>query len=338
MNMNVVVCDAPGSLTAGRRDAPERGPGQVLVRVRRVGMCGTDYHIYRGTQPYLAYPRIIGHELAGEVRECDPDSGFTPGQIVCVMPYLSCGTCLACRQGKTNCCVDIQVLGVHRDGGLAEYLAVDARFVLDATGLSLDQAAMVEFLAIGHHAVDRARIAVGQNVLVVGAGPIGMAVTLFASLRSAKVTVIDANEARLRFCRTHLNAVESISTKEDVAARLAEITGGAGHAAVFDATGSPAAMEAGFAYVAHGGTYVLVSVVSSDIRFSDPEFHKREMALLGSRNATIADFQAVIAAIRDGSVPLAAMHTHSAALADLPEALPRWMNPGEGVIKALVEL
>lgn len=334
MTMRVVVCPRPGELALGSRAHPERGPGEVLIRVRRVGMCGTDYHIFRGTQPYLAYPRVMGHELAGEVVEADEAGRFAPGQNVCVMPYLSCGACIACRAGKTNCCTDIEVLGVHRDGGLAEYLALDARFVIDASGLSLEAAAMVEFLAIGRHAVERARIAAGQRALVVGAGPIGMAVTLFARLRGAAVTVLDTNAGRTRFCLDRLGAAAAATPEDDVRA----LSGGEGFDAVFDATGNPAAMEAGFAHVAHGGCYVLVSVVSADIRFSDPEFHKREMALLASRNATRDDFEAVIAAIRDGQVPVAAMHTHSARLDELPAAFTGWMAPESGVIKAIVEV
>lgn len=330
MTMNVVVCERPGTLALAARPRPARGPGEVLLRIRRVGMCGTDYHIFRGTQPYLAYPRVMGHELAAEVVEGDESGRFAPGEVVCIMPYLSCGTCAACRRGKTNCCVDIQVLGVHRDGGLAEYLAVDARFVIGAAGLTLDQAAMVEFLAIGRHAVSRAAIEAGQRVLVAGAGPIGMAVTLFAANAGAEVTVLDGNAARARFCVDRLGAAAMAAPGEDLA--------GGGFDAVFDATGSPAAMEAGFAHVAHGGTYVLVSVVAADIRFSDPEFHKREMTLMGSRNATIADFEAVIAAIRAGAIPTGAMHTHSAPLAELPAAIGGWMAPESGVIKAIVEV
>ncbi len=338
MSMDVVVCTRPGELALDRRERPARGPGEVLIRVRRVGMCGTDYHIFRGTQPYLEYPRIIGHELAGEIVEGDEAGRFAAGQTVCVMPYLSCGDCNACRAGRTNCCTRLAVLGVHRDGGLAEYLAIDARFVIGAQGLSLDAAAMVEFLAIGRHAVGRSAARPGQRTLVAGAGPIGMAVTLFAARRGDRVTVLDANAARAGFCFERLGCEAMVTTDEDVPARLSAISGGDMFDVVFDCTGSPAAMEAGFDYVAHGGSYVLVSVVSADIAFSDPEFHKREMALLGSRNATAADFEAVIAAIRAHEVPVEAMHTHSAPLAALPQALGLWMRPETGVIKAIVAL
>ena len=178
--MLTVSCESPGALVAHDRPRPTRAAGEVLLRIRRVGVCGTDLHIYTGNQPFLSYPRVMGHELAGIVEEADAGSGLQPGDMAYVMPYLSCGRCIACRKGKPNCCTNIQVLGVHRDGGFAEYLTVPAGFVHKVEGISLDQAAMLEFLAIGAHAVRRADLQAGERVLVTGAGPIGLAVMLFA--------------------------------------------------------------------------------------------------------------------------------------------------------------
>lgn len=336
MMMDVMVCAEPGKLVLERRPAPAPGPDEVLLRVRRVGMCGTDMHIYRGTQPFLSYPRVMGHELAGEVVSAPAGEDLEPGDPVYVMPYLSCGACPACAKGKTNCCMNIRVLGVHVDGGLAEYLAVPAAFVRKVEGVGLDEAAMVEFLAIGAHAVRRARIEPVQTALVVGAGPIGIAAALFARLAGARVTVLDGREDRLAFCAEHLGAEHVVSLSHQTADTLTDLTDGALYDLVFDATGNPAAMQQGFAYVGHGGTYVLISVVAADITFSDPEFHKREMSLLGSRNATIEDFDHVLAAIREGLVPTAALNSHKADLRDLAQALPGWMEPSAGVIKAIV--
>lgn len=334
--MDALVCAAPGELVLERRQIPERAEGEVLIRVRRVGICGTDMHIFRGTQPFLAYPRVMGHELAGEVVETPVDSGLVPGDPVYVMPYMSCGACAACRKAKPNCCMNIQVLGVHRDGGMAQYLAVPAGFVRKAEGVSLDEAAMIEFLAIGAHAVRRAGVTPGQSVLVVGTGPIGIAAALFAKLQGGVVTALDGRRDRLDFCCDHLGTDHIVDLGDDTPKVLSELTGGDFFDVVFDATGAPKAMEAGFAYVGHGGTYVLISVVGADITFSDPEFHKRETTLLGSRNATPEDFDAVVAAMRAGQVPTKALNTHAAALAELPRVLPGWMEPAAGVIKAIV--
>lgn len=338
MDMSVVTCLEPGRLSLENRPVPERAPGQALLRIRRVGVCGTDYHIVAGKQPYLSYPRVIGHELAAEVIEVDPGSALAPGMTVSVLPYLACGTCIACRRGKPNCCVRIEVLGVHRDGGLAEYLVVDEAYVIPAEGLSLDQAAMVEFLAIGMHAVRRAQVNARDRVLVVGAGPIGLAVTLFARQAGAEVMVLDGNSHRAAFAVEKLGALRAEAPGDDLRDRLSAATDGDFFDAVFDATGNPGAMEAGFLHVAHGGRYVLVSIVSAEIKFSDPEFHKRELTLMGSRNATAADFAAVIDAIRSGAVPTGDLHSHDVTLEELPERMGEWMRPETGVIKGIVRI
>ncbi|AHE53746.1 zinc-binding alcohol dehydrogenase family protein [Sphingomonas sanxanigenens] len=338
MDMSVVTCVEPGRLSLENRPMPERAPGQALLRIRRVGVCGTDYHIVAGKQPYLSYPRVIGHELAAEVIEVDPGSALVPGMTVSVLPYLACGTCIACRRGKPNCCVRIEVLGVHRDGGLAEYLVVEERYVIPAEGLSLDQAAMVEFLAIGMHAVRRAQVGAQDRVLVVGAGPIGLAVTLFAKQTGAAVTVLDGNRRRATFAVDKLGAVRAEVPGDDLRERLSAATDGDFFDVVFDATGNPGAMEAGFLHAAHGGRYVLVSIVSAEITFSDPEFHKRELTLMGSRNATAEDFAAVIDAIRSGVVPTRDLHSHDVTLAELPERMGEWMRPETGVIKGIVRI
>ena len=334
--MRVVTCPQPGDLALEQRDKPVRGDGEVLVRIRRVGVCGTDMHIFTGNQPYLSYPRVMGHELAGEVEEAPAASGLAPGDPVYIIPYIACGDCVACRQGKPNCCTGIRVLGVHTDGGLAEFLSVPQAYVKKAEGITLEQAAMVEFLAIGAHAVRRGTVAAGQKVLVVGAGPIGIGVALFAKLRGASVTVLDGRADRLAFCAERIGVDAAVALGDSSAAELEQLSGGDFFDVVFDATGNPRAMEAGFGYVAHGGTYVLVSIVAADISFSDPEFHKREMTLMGSRNASAEDFATVVEAMRAGLVPTDALHTHSAALADLPEAFPGWLDPSAGVIKAIV--
>ncbi|REE23642.1 2-desacetyl-2-hydroxyethyl bacteriochlorophyllide A dehydrogenase [Paraburkholderia sp. BL27I4N3] len=316
---------------------PSRERGEVLLRVRRVGVCGTDLHIFTGNQPFLSYPRVMGHELSGTVEEADADSGLVAGDPVYVMPYLSCGQCIACRNGKTNCCVNIQVLGVHRDGALTEYLSLPRQFVHKAEGITLDQAAMIEFLAIGAHAVRRADVQAGQRVLVVGAGPIGMAAMIFARLRGATVTALDTRLDRLNFCAGKIEVAATVQIGDTDVDELTRLTDGEFFDVVFDATGNPAAMERGFEFIAHGGKYVLISVVRDKITFSDPEFHKREATLIGSRNATAEDFETVLRAMRAGQVPDAALNTHRMKLADVPAEFSKLLEPSAGVVKAIIE-
>lgn len=336
--MKSIVCRAPHDIGLDERPSPGAVPdGWILVDVRYVGICGTDYHIYEGKHPFLNYPRVIGHEISGMVANAPAGSGFTSGDLVVVNPYLSCGTCGACRKGKPNCCESIEVLGVHRDGGMGEQIAVPASNIYPAGGLSPRDAAMIEFLAIGAHAVRRARETEGK-ALIVGAGPIGLGVAIFARIAGLDVTIADVDAGRLAQAEGVLGQARTIVVGDaDALARVKALEPG-GFDVVFDATGNARSIMAGFSFVAHGGTYVLVSVVKDDITFADPEFHKREMSLIGSRNATAADFEHVIASIGRGLVPLDKLATHETTLDSVALDLPRWAHEKQGLIKALVKI
>jgi len=335
---DALVCVQPGQLRVEQRPAPAAESGHVLVRPRRVGICGTDYHIYEGNQPFLAYPRVMGHELAVEVIENTTGTGPAVGAVCVVNPYLSCGTCHACVRGNANCCMKIQVLGVHRDGGMTGLLSLPPRNLIPAEGLSADECAMVEFLAIGAHAVRRGYVGSADRVLVIGAGPIGLGAALFASLSGAQVTVMDREIDRMTAAQQLFAVHHTILAEGDVAGAVSAFTGGDGFDVVFDATGNRKSIEAGFQYVAHGGRYVLVSVVQGDITFTDADFHRRETTLLGSRNANDTDFERVIQAIRDGKVKSDAWITHRTTLRGAIEDLPRWAAKKSGLIKALIEI
>jgi 2-desacetyl-2-hydroxyethyl bacteriochlorophyllide A dehydrogenase len=323
------VCIAPGQFAVVTRDIPQTAPeGWVLVDTASVGICGTDYHIFEGKHPFLEYPRVIGHELSGHVAADAP--GWTKGQLVVVNPYVSCGTCHACTRGKPNCCMAIGVLGVHRDGGMCTRFAVPSGNLYPADGLSPRQAAMVEFLAIGAHAVARSGVAKGDLVLVTGAGPIGLGTALFARLAGATVHLLDTSATRLAAAKTGFGFDAIFQPGQTLPAPD-------GYDAVFDATGHAGAIEAGFAHVAHGGTYVLVSVVKDKITFSDPEFHKREMRLIGSRNALKADFETVMAALRDGRIDAAKLESEVLRLDALPTRFSELVANRDSIIKVIVD-
>lgn len=335
--IDALVCVAPGELRLERRARPATPPGEILVRPRRIGICGTDYHIYEGKHPFLQYPRVMGHELAVEILEAPAQSAFRPGETCVVNPYLSCGTCIACAAGKPNACVRIAVLGVHRDGGMATLFSLPPQNIVVAEGLSADACASVEFLAIGAHAVSRARIAAGDRVLVVGAGPIGLGAALFAGLSGGSVTLLDRDLGRLAAIGAMLG-VPTIEGGAGDAEAVAAATSGDGFDVVLDATGNTGSMERAFDFVAPGGRYVLVGVVKDSITFKDPDFHRKELTLLASRNALTADFERVIAAIRDGHVPIERIVTHRTSLADAVTDLPRWATAKDGLVKAMIEV
>lgn len=336
--MQALVCLKPEELRLGERPDPRPAAGEVLVGVRRVGICGTDYHIYEGSHPFLEYPRVMGHELAAEVIEAPRQSALRPGQLVIVNPYVSCGECVACRKGRPNCCMHIAVLGVHRDGGMSTYLSVPEGNLYPADGLTADQAATVEFLAIGAHGVGRAGQIRGARTLVIGVGPIGIGAAIFAGIAGAEVTLMDRDAARLAEAAVLTSAAASIAAGPESAAAVTAATGGDGFDVVIDATGNRASMETGFGFVAHAGTYVLLSVVRETISFADPEFHKRETTLLASRNALRSDFERVVAAIGSGHVPVGKLVTHRTTLAGAVTDLPRWASQKQGLIKALIEV
>ncbi|GAB2175019.1 zinc-binding alcohol dehydrogenase family protein [Dongia sp. agr-C8] len=336
--MQAVVCRQPGEIVVEDRPEPIRGAGEVLVGVQRIGICGTDFHIYQGKHPYLQYPRIVGHEFSGTVIEAPEGSALKAGETVVINPYVACGKCIACRNGKPNCCMQIGVLGVHRDGGMCERISIPERNVYPAGRLTVDQGASCEFLAIGAHAVARSEIIEGKRALVIGAGPIGLGVALFAKLAGGDITIMDRDSERLGFAVENGIAARSMAADDKVVEAVAAATGNEGYDVVFDATGNKASMEGAFRHVAHGGTLVLVSIVTENITFSDPEFHKREMTVKGSRNATRADFERVITAIESGHVPLEKLITHRTSLSGAITDLPRWVREKRGLVKALVEL
>jgi 2-desacetyl-2-hydroxyethyl bacteriochlorophyllide A dehydrogenase len=335
--IDALVCAKPGSLTLERRPAPAPGSGDVLVSPRRVGICGTDYHIFEGKHPFLEYPRVMGHELAVEVIDAPAGAGVSPGDICVVNPYLACGHCVACRAGKPNCCVALSVLGVHQDGGMAGLLSVPATNLVRADGLSADECAIVEFLSIGAHAVRRGAVGARDTVLVVGAGPIGLGTALFARLSGANVAVFDHDAGRVAAVGA-ITGVTVLPASNDAAQAANAFTDGDGFDVVFDATGNQRAMVNGFDFVANGGRYVLVGVVRESITFMDPDFHRKEMSLFGSRNATSEDFERVIAAIRNKQVAVDRVITHRTSLAGAVDNIPVWATQKNGLIKAVIEV
>jgi 2-desacetyl-2-hydroxyethyl bacteriochlorophyllide A dehydrogenase len=337
--MQQVVLEQPGRLVAsdGPPPAPP-GPDEALVRVRRIGVCGTDFHAFKGDMPFFTYPRILGHELGVEVLEAPRASGVKPGDRCALAPYLECGRCVACRRGRPNCCVKLEVLGVHVDGGMREMIVVPARKLHRSDALTLEQLALVETLSIGAHAVGRAALEPVENVLVVGTGPIGLAVIQSALPTGVRVIATDVNEARLEFCRRQLGVDQTFVTDASADEALAEMTSGEGATVVFEATGNAASMERSFDFVASGGKLVLVGICPSKIAFSDPEFHRREMTLLSSRNALSADFARVLSAVEAGTLDTRPWVTHRAPLSDVGQVLPSWARPDSGVLKAMVEV
>lgn len=334
--MKSIVCVRPGKLQMQQVDDPKLVPGCSIVKPRLIGICGTDLHAFEGVQPYFTYPRVLGHELAAEYVKGSA-KGFSKGDLLTILPYDYCGNCFACRQGKTNCCSSLSVMGVHQDGGMCEYFSVPDHLLIKTNVLTLDQVAMVEPLAIGAHAVHRANIQAHDQVLVMGAGPIGIGLLHFLSMLRIKTMVAETIPFRIDYCRTHIPGIVCIDpAKENMEDALLSHTNGDMPSVIFDATGNLSAIDQSLSYISHAGKYVLVGLQQDDIRLNHPQFHKREATLMSSRNATKADFEFVIEALKNKSIDVCPMITHRLNFDDLPEDFPHLFENKSILIKAMI--
>jgi alcohol dehydrogenase len=318
------------------------GPGEALVRVHRVGICGTDIGGFLGKMPFFSYPRISGHELGVEVIAVGEGvTNVRAGQSGSVEPYLNCQYCYSCRCGHTNCCESNQTLGVHCDGGLRPRFVLPARKLHSSAKLSFEQLALVETLAIGCHAVNRGSPTQNEHVLVIGAGPIGLSAVEFSRLSGARTIVMDVNEARLDFVRLRMRIPDTIVTRNDgdELKRLRELTNGQLADVVIDATGSHRSMSHALNYCAFAGRLVYVGITQHEVSFAHaPVMHRRELSVLASRNALPGDFKRIIKLIEDGQVDTGPWISHHADFDEMIQAFSTWIQPETGVIKAMVNV
>lgn len=339
--MHTLILQEPGKfVTAETEPATSPAADEALIRIHRIGVCGTDLHAFAGRQPFFTYPRILGHELGvGVVAVGGNVTNLAVGDRCAVEPYLNCGKCIACRHEKPNCCRTLEVLGVHTDGGHRSRMLVPAAKLHRSEKLSYDQLALVETLGIGAHAVGRAKLVAGENVAVIGAGPIGLAVMQFARAAGARVIAVDVSESRLAFCGEKIGVIDLINAQNsDVTEQLEALTEGDLPTAVFDATGNVNSMNASFNYAAPGGRLIMVSLVQADVSFHDPHFHKRELTVLSSRNALPGEFTQIIAQIENGEIDTNPWITHRAKLTEVTDHFESWTKPETGVIKAMIEV
>ncbi len=320
---------------------PAPGAGEALVRIHRVGICGTDISGFLGKMPFFSYPRIPGHELGVEVIAVGSgNTTIKPGDRCSVEPYINCGLCYSCRRGHTNCCEHNQTLGVMCDGGLCEQMIVPVNKLHPSTSLSLEQLALVETLAIGCHAVNRGQPQSSEHILVIGAGPIGLSAIVFAKLSGARTIVMDMNEERLAFVRRHMGVSETLQVGDGKELeRLAELTRGQLADVVIDATGSNQSMSHALNYCAFAGRLVYVGITQAEISFPHaPALHRRELTIMASRNALPGDFKRIIQLIETGQIDTKPWITHRGGFEEMIGQFPAWVKPETGVIKAIVEV
>jgi 2-desacetyl-2-hydroxyethyl bacteriochlorophyllide A dehydrogenase len=341
--MKSIILNQPGDLKHSfKKDIESIANNNVIVKIKRIGICGTDYHAFKGEQPFFTYPRILGHELGAEVvgiGSSQTNDSIKIGDKVAIEPYLNCNNCQACKRGLSNCCENLKVLGVHTDGGMTEYLQLPIDKVHVSKILNYDQLALVETLGIGLHAVNKAQVTPSDIILVIGAGPIGLSAAQFAKISGAKVIMADFNFKRLQFSFNN-NLVDEIIhldknmsfdlLKENLKGNLPTI--------IFDATGNKDSMENCFNLAAQGSKVIYIGLFQGNIEFADPNFHKREITLMASRNSLPTDFKQIISLMEQGEINTEPWLTHRSSFDMLPDNFTNWLNPDEYVIKALVHM
>lgn len=341
METYTIILKEPGKLEKIQIDTDTNlKADEALLKVHRIGICGTDIHAFQGNQPFFSYPRILGHELGVEVLEVGKDvNNVVVGDKCSLEPYFNYKEDQAIRRGKTNCGENISVFGVHEDGGMRERIKLPAKYLHRSSSLTYDQLALVEPLAIGCHAVNRADIKEDDKVLVIGAGPIGLAAIQFAKLKNAKVVVMDINEERLSFSMAMMKIDGAVNAKSNqVLEKIREEFDGDLPTVVMDATGNPQSMKNTFDYVAHGGKIVFIGLFQGEFTFFDPLFHKKEVTLLASRNALGEDFEQIIRLMEEGMIDTNPWITHRVSFQDLVSQFETFLKPESGVIKAIIEL
>lgn len=333
--MKTLRLDEPGSLRWIEVADPVPSEGEALVRVRRCGVCGTDIHALAGKQPFFSYPRRLGHELCVEVVSAPDGSPLTPGDLCAVEAYDFCGTCPPCRAGKTNCCKNLRVLGVHTDGGHAPLMALPADKLHRATSLTPEQIALVEPLVIGAHGIERAALQPGEPTVILGMGPIGLAAAIFAKAAGANVVCVDVQEDRLRFATETMDLGTPMTADADLADHLTKHFGQL-PSAVIDATGNPASMKSSFLLAEHGARIVFLGLFIGEMTFDDPNFHRRELTLMASRAGLTESFREVIRLMEAGRIDVLPLITHRFDFAETAERLPS-LHLEAGLVKAMID-
>jgi 2-desacetyl-2-hydroxyethyl bacteriochlorophyllide A dehydrogenase len=298
--MRAAIMDAPGTMHVGDWEMPQPGAGDVLVAVQAAGICAGDMYFYLGKNPYAVYPQVCGHEIAGTVEAGATD--LAPGTAVVVEPFLGCGTCYPCRVGKSNCCANLQIIGVHRPGGYAEYVVAPRSHVHPVpAGLGALEASFAEPVAIAVQSCRRGQLDAGELVLVLGCGPIGLALIEVARARGAEVLAADSVPARLETA-AQLGA-EPLPAGAALLGAIHERTNGEGAPVVIEATGNPQAMEQTVELVAAGGRIVIVGLVKQGVGVTFPglDFTRKELTIVGSR-ASVGCFPEALALLASGAI------------------------------------
>ena len=326
--------------TVDNLEKPSIKPNEVLVKIKRIGLCGSDLNTFRGKNPMVTYPRIPGHEAAGEIVELGSEvdnSKYTIGDKVSILPYTNCGKCASCVIGRTNACQNNKTLGVQQDGALCEYKVVPFEKIINGVSdLEFSEIAMVEPLAVGFHAAKRAEIEEGEFVLSFGCGLVGLGAIAGAARRGARVIAVDIDDAKIALAKECGAEFAINSSKADLAQSVLEITGEHGPRACIEAIGLPVTYKAAVDLVSFAGRVVYVGYASTPVDFETKYFVMKEIQIRGARNADLEDFVEVLKTVRDGNIPIKKLITKEVSVEETGEALEFWSENPAKVSKIVV--
>lgn len=338
--MKAIKIEKPWEISCVDMEMPVPKEGEALIRVKTAGICGSDIGAFRGTNGLVSYPRIIGHEIAGEIVSIPENNknGLKIGDRVVVDPYLYCGSCYPCSIGRTNCCTELKVLGVHVDGGMAEYICHPADMLVKIPeGMTWEEAAMAEPLTISLHGIHRGGLKEGDFCAIIGAGPIGLAAGMAAQAYGAHAILLDLVQERLEFAKTF--GIEHVirPDKEDVKERIRQITGGMMAQQVMECSGANAAVRNTLEYVSNAGRITLTGWPKKETSLPTDLITRKEVDIRGARTSA-GEFQEALELIRTKSVDMKRILTRVVSLEEAPEEVRRIeKNPGD-YMKVIVKM
>jgi 2-desacetyl-2-hydroxyethyl bacteriochlorophyllide A dehydrogenase len=335
--MKAIEITAPGKIRIIEKAMPQPQEGEALLQVLFGGICGADVASYTGNQPFTTYPRIPGHELSARIVSIpENDRGLRPGDIVTCNPYFNCGACYACRRGLVNACHDNRTMGVQRDGGFQEYITMPVERIIDGKGLSAKALALIEPFSISCHALSRAAVKAGDNLLIMGAGPIGLFALLRAKALGARVLIADMLESRLALAED-FGADETVNVKDrDLHAACAAFTGDCGFDVCVEACGAPETFLSCISEAAHGANVILIGNGKRETTFVHSVLLKKELNVFGSRNAFTRDFETLIDLVKAGKADVLKMVSGVYPMADAAAAFEALAHNDGSLCKLLI--
>ncbi len=338
MNKCIMIKE-PGEVELITKEIPSIREGEALLKLLYGGICGSDLGTYRGTFAYVSYPRIPGHEFSAEIIDISKNNrGLEKGMVVTANPYFNCGTCYSCRRGLVNCCMHNQTLGVQRDGVFAQYVTMPIERIYDGKGLPAKTLALIEPFCIGFHGVKRANIKPGDKVLIIGAGTIGVLAMIAAKHFGAKVYVSDIAQDKLDYAlKIGADGVILNKNTETLKAEVSAITNGDGFDVAIEAVGLPSTFQDCIDATAFGGTIVLIGIGKLNLDFNFTIIQKKELNILGSRNALREDFEQLIEIVRNGEIDLEKIISNIYSFYDAPKAFEEFDKKSGSMLKVLLE-